>query len=88
MKVNYEKNFLKDIQKLDDKNIATKLKSKLLEFESCDNLSEFANIKKLKGYEVYYRLKIGNYRFGFRYEDDVLSIIRFLHRRDIYRLFP
>ena len=57
MVVKYEKSFLKDIKKLDDKSIASKLKVKLLEFEDAQNLQEHINIKKLKGYKTYYRLK-------------------------------
>lgn len=88
MKVRYEKSFLKDIEKLNDKNVAIKLKTKLIELEEQTDLASIPNIKKLKGYRVYYRLKIGDYRLGFSYEDGELNIIRFLHRKDIYKLFP
>ncbi|MFA6145532.1 MAG: type II toxin-antitoxin system RelE/ParE family toxin [Sulfurimonas sp.] len=88
MKVEFEKSFLKDIQKLNDKNTAIKLKAKLLEFEEQADLATMQNIKKLKGHKSYYRLKIGDYRLGFSYEEGKLNIIRFLHRKDIYKLFP
>ena len=88
MKLYYEKSFLKDIEKLNDKNIATKLKAKLIELEEFDDLASVPNIKKLKGHRVYYRLKIGDYRLGFSYEEGEINIIRFLHRKDIYKLFP
>ena len=60
MNINYEKSFLKDIQKLNDKKIATKLKSFISDLEEKENLQNILNIKKLKGYDNYYRLKIGN----------------------------
>lgn len=88
MKLQFEKNFLKDIEKLSDKTISTKLKAKLIELEEQSDLASVPNIKKLKGHKVYYRLKIGDYRLGFSYEDGVVNIIRFLHRKDIYKLFP
>ncbi|MCD4756981.1 MAG: type II toxin-antitoxin system mRNA interferase toxin, RelE/StbE family [Arcobacteraceae bacterium] len=88
MTINYEKSFLKDIQKLNDKKVATKLKSLIEEFEQVPNLQNITNIKKLKGFEIYYRLKIGNYRLGFSYQDNQIDLIRFLHRKDIYKLFP
>jgi len=88
MTINYEKSFLKDIQKLNDKKVATKLKSLIEEFEQIPNLQNITNIKKLKGFEIYYRLKIGNYRLGFSYQDNQIDLIRFLHRKDIYKLFP
>lgn len=88
MKVNYEKSFLKDVKKLNNQNIITKLKNTLLSFENSNNLQELQNIKKLKGFDIYYRFKIGDYRLGFKYENSEISIIRFLHRKDIYKLFP
>ena len=88
MIINYEKSFLKDIQKLNDKKIAKKLESFLLELEEKQNLQNLQNIKKLKGHENYFRLKIGNFRLGFSYLDNEIDIIRFLHRKDIYKLFP
>jgi mRNA interferase RelE/StbE len=88
MKLRFEKSFLKDIEKLNDKNVAAKLKAKLIEFEEFDDLANIQNIKKLKGYKVYYRLKIGDYRLGFSYEEGELNVIRFLHRKDIYKMFP
>jgi mRNA interferase RelE/StbE len=88
MKLQFEKSFLKDIEKLNDKSIAIKLKAKLIELEEQSDLTSIPNIKKLKGHKVYYRLKIGDYRLGFSYEEGELNIIRFLHRKDIYKLFP
>ena len=88
MNVNYEKSFLKDIKKLDDKAVAAKLKTILLDLENALALQEVQNIKKLKGHDSYYRLKISDYRLGFSYENGEINIIRFLHRKEIYKLFP
>jgi mRNA interferase RelE/StbE len=88
MKLHYEKTFLKDLEKLNDKSVATKLKTKLIELEEFHDLTSVPTIKKLKGHKLYYRLKIGDYRLGFSYEEGELNIIRFLHRKDIYKLFP
>ena len=51
-------------------------------------LQDMQNIKKLKGHDNYYRLKISDYRLGFSYENGEINIIRFLHRKEIYKLFP
>jgi len=88
MQVFYEKSFLKDIKKINDKNIANKLKKILNKFEEEENLTTFLNVKKLKGFDNFYRIKIGNYRLGFKYENESIEVIRFLHRKDIYKLFP
>jgi len=88
MTLEYDKSFYKDIKKLKDARLSAKLKIALLDFKDAPNLSEFSKIKKMKGYEHYYRLQIGDYRLGFSYKDDVLKVIRFLHRKEIYRYFP
>lgn len=88
MNINFEKSFLKDIQKLKDKDVANKLKSIIEQIELSSDLQNFVNIKKMKGHNIYYRLKIGNYRLGFSYENNQIDLIRFLHRKDIYKLFP
>ena len=88
MQIKFEKSFYKDLQKLNNPKLAIKLKETLLLFENSTSLNEIPNIKKLKTYKIYYRLRIGNYRLGFSYENDIITFIRFLPRKDIYKLFP
>lgn len=88
MRVCYEKSFLRDIKKLDDRDVLQRVKELLLQLENAASLQAIQNIKKLKGYDVYFRIKISDYRVGLRYEDGEINIIRFLHRKEIYRLFP
>ena len=45
-------------------------------------------LKKLKGSKDYFRIKLGDYRIGLKFENDTVSFVRFLHRREIYRFFP
>lgn len=58
---------------------------RLKEVESLDDVQ---GIKKIEGYEAYYRLRIGDYRLGIKLAGNTLELIRFLHRKDIYRRFP
>ncbi len=88
MIVNFESSFDRDISKLTDKKIAKKLIEVIEKFEASPDLKNFTNIKKLKGYSHYYRLKIGDYRLGFSIEQNQINLIRFLHRKEIYRIFP
>jgi mRNA interferase RelE/StbE len=48
------------------------------------------NLKKLKGYQSYYRIRFGDYRLGLEIDAKAkrISLLRVLHRRDIYRHFP
>lgn len=87
MKVEIRDSLLKDIKK-----ISTKEKQKLQEiyylFSQSKSLLEIQGIKKIKGFENFYRFRIGNYRLGFYFDDDKVVFLRFLHRKDIYKYFP
>jgi len=56
--------------------------------EKTSSLISLENVKKLKGAENYYRIRLGDYRVGIILEKETLIFVRFLHRKDIYRYFP
>ncbi|NEO49759.1 MAG: type II toxin-antitoxin system RelE/ParE family toxin [Moorea sp. SIO4A3] len=55
---------------------------------SCHNLRDIKNIKKLKGEDNAYRIRLGDYRIGFFLKGDTIIFSRVLHRREFYRYFP
>ena len=88
MNINFNKRFLKDLSK-----IPSKERIKIEEFvfndlEVFNSIQEVGKIEKLQGYENYYKMRFGNYRVGLKFEDDILSIERVLHRKEIYKFFP
>ncbi len=89
MKIQFDESFLKSLKKLNNKKVKEKLNELIINFEDVENLSEMPNIKKMQGYETYYRVRIGDFRVGFELQSDksVLFIL-VAHRRDIYRYFP
>ncbi|RLA08759.1 MAG: hypothetical protein DRQ51_01015 [Gammaproteobacteria bacterium] len=88
MQIRYEKKLLKDIKKLNNDKLKQKLKTIFELFETQNTMETIQNIKKLKSHENYYRLKISDYRLGFHYQNNIITIIRILHRKDIYKKFP
>jgi mRNA interferase RelE/StbE len=89
MKVLYVKALVKDLDAV-SRNLGVKKRLlKLIErLKTIDSLSELQNIKKIEGYDNYYRLRVGDYRLGLKLSGNTVELIRFLHRRDIYRRFP
>ena len=89
MKILYTKKFSKDLDVIQHD---PKLKNRVLDFISqvkqADNFSEIAGVKRIEGYPGYFRLRIGEYRLGLKLTEDGLEMIRFLHRKEIYRRFP
>ncbi|MCZ2222041.1 MAG: hypothetical protein LC122_00205 [Chitinophagales bacterium] len=56
--------------------------------ENADSLDSIPNTKKLKGFKTAYRTRVGDYRLGFFYENSTILLARFVHRKDIYKIFP
>ena len=89
MDVLYAKSFDKDIDRLRrNKEILKKLADSIVEIKSCKRVIDLRNIKKLEGYQCYYRIKIGDYRLGIKYDSNRMVLLRFLHRKDVYKHFP
>ena len=89
MKFRIERSFERDVDKITDKKILKKLQSFISAIEEAASISEILHIRKIEGYVSFYRIKISDYRLGM----EVLSnkevvLVRFLHRKDIYRYFP
>lgn len=89
MKIRYEAGFEKDLRCVrTNKNLLNKIKELIEEIKQADEISSVNNIKKLKGYDSFYRIRIGDYRIGIEIVDCNVIFARILHRKDIYRYFP
>lgn len=88
MQVSYNKKFLKDLASIPSKQRAKIENLVFKEIPTYKLLSEIKNFKKLQGYQLYYRIKVGDYRVGLKFENQLLIFERALHRKDIYNLFP
>ena len=88
MKVEYLKKFSKDLDDLSLKSVKKSI-IRLIEFmEVVDTLEKIPNTKKLKGHKTAYRTRVGDYRIGFFFENSTILLARFVHRKDIYKIFP
>jgi mRNA interferase RelE/StbE len=88
VKVGYEASFGKDLRKIQDKSLSQKIKIAINEVKDAKDIRYINSLKKLKGYETFYRIKIGDYRIGIEIVENEIIFTRFLYRRDIYRFFP
>ncbi len=84
----FRKRFAKDLGKIRDQYLLDRIKAAIEEIENAENLLDVSNIKKLKADGGYYRLRIGDYRMGLIEDEDIISLVRVLHRREMYRYFP
>lgn len=88
MNLLYSKKFLKDIEHTADKKTRLNVQDVINSIKNCTSLSDLSGIRKMTGYENYYRLRIGDYRLGFKLENNTVTLLRFKHRKDIYTVFP
>ena len=88
MKVEFRKTFEKDLRKLRDKNLLSKIKSVIEAVEIASALEDVTSLKKLQGVDGYFRIRLGDYRIGVFWQDETVRFIRVLHRREFYRYFP
>jgi mRNA interferase RelE/StbE len=90
MKVFFKKSFIKDFQRLPTEIKEEVKKICLTIFPKIKNLKEFNlyPLKKLRGFKFYYRIKLKDFRIGFKKSDDEVIFMRVLHRKDIYKYFP
>ena len=88
MIVKIDKAFQKDVRKLNNRVINSKIASAIENVQMADNVHQIKNLKKLKGTTSSYRVKIGDYRLSIIIHESSAEFIRCLHRKDIYKYFP
>ena len=88
MKAEFRSSFAKDVSVIKSKSLRRRIEE-LIEFvEQAPDLAAVPNLKKLRYSGNYFRVRVGDYRVGFIFDGGVLTFVRCLHRKDIYRYFP
>jgi len=89
VKLRIDKSFDRDIDGIRDKKLLRKLQAFISIIENVDTIQEIPHVKKIGGYKSFYRIKIGDHRLGMEaISNKEVVLLRFLHRKDIYRYFP
>jgi mRNA interferase RelE/StbE len=88
MNVEFLEKFSKDVNRIQDKSVRKKIEKIISNFKEAKSLHQLTNVKKLEGFKNAFRIKLGDYRIGFFFENDTAEFARIAHRKEIYRLFP
>ena len=88
MRVSFRRSFAKDLKKIRRKALRQAVQAVIEQIEQGTSLHELPNVKHLTSEGSSYRIRSGEYRLGLLMEDDTVTVVRYLHRRDIYRYFP
>ena len=89
MIVEFTKRFKKDFRQIADvAGIASSLERTIDNVQNASTISEIKNLKKLSGYKIYFRIRIGDYRIGIKLDNDTVIFSTIQHRKNIYKSFP
>lgn len=88
MKVEYRASFVRDLRRVGNTSIKDRVKGIIDHLEASSTITNIPGATSLKAKRGHYRIRIGDYRLGLVVEGERVVLVRFLHRREIYRSFP
>jgi mRNA interferase RelE/StbE len=88
MRTAFRKSFERDLKKIKGRDILKRVREAIEQVEAADTLQEIHDLKKMKGGDNFFRIRIGEYRIGIAVEGETVEFIRCLPRKDLYRYFP
>ena len=88
MEVEFTKTFSKQIDTLHNESSKSRLSQVVQNVILANTLQDIVNLKKMKGHQNAYRIKIGDYRMGLFFEEGLIIFAYLAHRKDIYNRFP
>jgi mRNA interferase RelE/StbE len=88
VKTAFRESFDSDLAAINNRPLLRRIRKIIEQVEAARAFQEIPNLKRLEAAGKYYRIRLGDYRIGFVFEDGAVIFIRCLHRREIYRYFP
>jgi len=84
----FRESFAEDLSAITDAGLRRRIKRVIEQVEAAPTFQQIANLKRLDAKGKYYRIRVGNFRVGFVFEDGAVTFVRCLDRKEIYRYFP
>ena len=88
MIIEVDNSFKKDFKKIKNIELEKRIVNKLNTIESIKNIYDISNIKLMKWFSNFYRIRIWDYRIGLKLEWNKIILLRIRSRKDIYNIFP
>lgn len=88
MNVKFEASFARDLRRIKNRRLLQRVQKTIEGIKAAPGLDEIRDLKKMQGYDTFYRLRLGDYRIGIEVVAGEVIFVRILHRKDIYRYFP
>ena len=89
MELEYRASFVRDLRRVRNAVTRGRVLRVIEELEAAPTIAAMPGAVRITAAKGrYYRMRIGDFRLGIAVEGNVAVLVRFLHRRDIYRYFP
>ena len=88
MEVRFDASFDRDLRRIRDADLRRRVGRLIEDVEAASALSEIPGMRRVRAGGRFYRIRVGNYRVGIEVEGGAVTMVRFGHRREIYRRFP
>ena len=88
MNTAFRESFDADLSAIRDAALLRRVRKAVEQVEAARNFQQISNLKRLEANGKYYRIRVGDYRLGFVFEQGVVTFVRCLNRKEVYRYFP
>ena len=89
MELEFTTSFARDLRRIRNQDLRDTVERTIGELEAASTIRDVPNVTRINSASgLYYRIRIGDYRLGIAVNGNLAILVRFLHRRDIYRYFP
>ncbi len=88
MNTRFRESFDEDLATIADAGLLRRIKKVIEQVEAARTFQQIPNLKRLDAKGKYYRIRVGDFRVGFVFEQGAVTFVRCLDRKEIYRYFP
>jgi len=88
VKTLFRESFATDLSAITDAALLRRIRKAIEQVEAARIFLQIPNLKRLDAKGKYYRIRVGDYRVGFVFEQGTVTFVRCLDRKEIYRYFP
>lgn len=88
MNTAFRESFGTDLSAIKDAALLRRIRKVIERVEAAPTFQQIPNLKRLEATGKYYRVRVGDYRIGFVFERGMVTFVRCLNRKEIYRYFP
>ena len=80
--------FLRDLKKEATPALKAEVEQVIESVKKAATMKDIPRMKKMKGYTIDYRIRVGSYRIGVEIEGNLVTFVAFGPRKDFYKHFP